>query len=83
MDAINIRRAHDNDKDHLIKLIGGCFCEYEGCVLDLDGIDHAMLAIESYVKKYDGEFWLAEGEGGKVIGSAGYIVEDGKMELIK
>ncbi|MCK5042352.1 MAG: GNAT family N-acetyltransferase [Sphingomonadales bacterium] len=77
-----IRKAQDCDAPELIKLIGGCFAEYDGCVLDLEGIDNAMLAIDSYVDKYEGEFWLAL-EGDVVVGSVGYIVENGKMELIK
>ena len=77
-----IRKANDEDANGLIKLIGGCFDEYDGCVLDLDGIDAAMLAIDSYVQSCGGEFWVVFRDG-VLVGSVGYIVEDGKIELIK
>lgn len=78
----HIRSAQDSDVEGLIKLIGGCFAEYEGCVLDLDGIDKPMLAIDSYVKTYDGAFWVVE-RNQEIVGSVGYIVEERKMELVK
>jgi putative acetyltransferase len=79
---ITIRKAEDSDFDALCTLIGGCFEDYEGCVLDLKGIDSPVLAIDSYVSKYNGEFWLAIFDE-EVVGSVGYIVENDKMELIK
>ena len=74
-----IRKAEDADVAGLTRLIGDCFAEYEGCVLDLEGIDKPMLAIASYVDSYDGEFWVVLSE----VSLVGYIIEDGKMELIK
>jgi len=77
-----IRTAKDSDAKALSSLIDSCFAEYEGCVLDLAGIDKPLLAISSHVKKLNGEFWVAE-NAGVIVGSVGYIIENGKMELIK
>nr|MBA3524637.1 GNAT family N-acetyltransferase [Geodermatophilaceae bacterium] len=38
------RDATDADSAAVITLIGGCFAEYPGCVLDLPGIDAWMQA---------------------------------------
>lgn len=46
-----VREVHDGDSAALIELIGGCFAEYPGCVLDLDDLDRWMLAPRS---AYDG-----------------------------
>jgi len=32
-----IRVARDDDEAGLVALIGGCFAEYPGCLLDVDG----------------------------------------------
>lgn len=77
-----IKLAVDSDAPELINLIGSCFAEYEGCVLDLDGIDKPMQAMRSYVDEYKGDFWLAIRDG-EVVGSAGYLVLDDHVELIK
>lgn len=39
-----IRAVTDADARAVQELIGGCFAEYEGCVLDLDDLDRWMLA---------------------------------------
>ena len=68
---IAIRAASDGDADGLVELVGGCFAEYDGCVLDLPGVDRALLSIQSSFFDIGGEFWVAE-SGGKIVGSAGY-----------
>ena len=58
-----IRPARDADEDGLIALIGGCFAEYPGCVLDVDGEIPELRAIATYFARRDGRFWVAESEG--------------------
>lgn len=78
---IAIREARNADADGLIKLIGDIFSDFEGCVLDLTGIDHELLAIDTAIKKLHGKFWVAEREG-RIIGSIGYAPkEENVIEL--
>lgn len=67
---ILIREARDSDADGLIALIGGCFDEYPGCVLDLEELPE-LLGIATEFKKLNGRFWVAE-RGGRVVGSVGF-----------
>ncbi len=79
-----IRPARDDDQDGLIALIGGCFAEYPGCVLDVDGEIPELRAIASYANSRDGRFWIAEVDGAVVgcIGVAPAPNPDG-VELLK
>ena len=54
-----VRHAADYDSAGLISLIGGCFAEYPGCVLDLPGIDAWMLAPASAYNA-GGRLWVVE-----------------------
>jgi putative acetyltransferase len=67
---ILIRDARDSDADGLIALIGGCFSEYEGCVLDLEELPE-LLGIATAFREMSGRFWVAE-RGGRVVGSVGF-----------
>ena len=79
-----IRPARDDDQDGLIALIGGCFAEYPGCVLDVDGEIPELRAIASYADKRNGRFWVAEADSTVVgcIGVAPAPDPDG-VELLK
>ncbi len=59
-DELAVRPARDEDADGLIALIGGCFAAYEGCVMDLDGIDSELKAIATYFREAGGKFWVLE-----------------------
>lgn len=67
-----IRDARDNDAEPLIVLIGGCFAEYPGCILDVDGEMPELRAIATFFRQYDGRFWVAE-EDTRVVGSVGVL----------
>lgn len=79
-----IRPARDEDEDGLIALIGGCFAEYPGCVLDVDGEIPELRAIATHFSGRDGRFWVAEAEGAVAgcIGIAPAPDPDG-VELLK
>ena len=69
---IFIRESRDDDAAGLIALIGGCFAEYPGCVLDIDGEMPQLRAIATAFQEHGGRFWTAESEGA-IIGCAGIV----------
>ncbi len=79
-----IRFARDDDEDGLIALIGGCFAEYPGCVLEVDAEIPELRAIATYAAGRDGRFWVAEA-GGSVVGCIGVAPAPapGGVELLK
>ncbi|MCG8505946.1 MAG: GNAT family N-acetyltransferase [Sphingomonadales bacterium] len=82
MPDLTIREARDNDAEGLIALIGRCFAEYAGCVLDLDAFDRPLLAIASSFAAEGGEVWVAEREG-RIVGSGGYADKGGGLFELK
>lgn len=66
-----IREARDDDGVALIALVAGCYDEYEGCILDVDGESPELHAIASDYEEQDGRFWVAEDGAGRIIGSVG------------
>ena len=69
---VAVRTARDEDAEQLITLIGGCFAEYPGCVLDVDGEMPELLAIATFFTTRQGHFWVAE-HAGQVVGSVGVL----------
>jgi GNAT superfamily N-acetyltransferase len=61
----DLRTAADSDAAGVQQLIGGCFAEYDGCVLDLEGIDAWMAAPASYYAAIGGQFWVGWGPVGE------------------
>jgi len=61
---VTLRPATDADSAAVTALIGGCFAEYPGCVLDPDGIDAWMQAPASAYAGTGGEFWVLDGTAG-------------------
>ena len=68
--GIVLRSARDGDAAGLISLIAGCFAEYSGCVLDVDGEMPYLRRIASAFSEVDGRFWVAECAG-RIVGSVG------------
>src|SRR5262245_55527261 len=68
-----IRAARDTDAADLITLIGACFSEYPGCVLDVDGEMPELRAIATFFENAHGRFWIAEDDDGHVVGSIGVV----------
>lgn len=65
-----VRPACDGDADGLIALIGACFADYPGCVLDVDGEMPHLRAIATSFARRRGRAWVAEYEG-RVVGVVG------------
>lgn len=78
---LTVRPARDADAGGLIALVGGCFDEYPGCVLDLDGLDTDLKAIASTVTAAGGAFWVAEAPDGRLAGSVGWVPVGQGIEL--
>lgn len=66
MPAATLRPAADADADLLIALVGTCYAEHPGCVLDLDGVDADLRAVASHLEPVGGRMWLAEDRRGAV-----------------
>ncbi len=77
---ILIRPATDDDSAGIIELIGGIFEEFEGCVLDLEGIDADLLHPAS-TPSID-RFWVID-LAGKIVGTGAYSFHGGYVELKK
>ena len=58
-----IRTGRDSDGDGFIGLIGACWSEYPGIVLDVDGEMPELRALASYYSDQGGALWTAEADG--------------------
>ena len=58
-----VRDLRESDSEAIVALIGGCFAEYPGCVLDLDDLDRWMLAPRSSYDAWGGRMWVVELDG--------------------
>jgi putative acetyltransferase len=63
-----IRAAVDADADGLVTLVGSCFSEYEGCVLETEHEMPHLLRVATHFAAADGRAWVAEANG-SVVGS--------------
>ena len=80
---VRIRDARDDDSDGLIRLIGDCFAEYPGCVLDVEGEAPELIAPATWHTKAGGRLWVAE-RGGTIVGSVAILpAAKRSMELKK
>ncbi len=68
--SVGIRDARDDDGDGVIGLIGLCWSDYPGCVLDVDGELPELSTIASHFRALGGRFWVAEREGA-IVGCVG------------
>jgi putative acetyltransferase len=67
-DPPSVRAARDSDATGLVALVGACFSEYEGCVLDTDHEMPHLLRVASHFDEVHGGAWVAE-TNGTVVGS--------------
>lgn len=58
-----IRAGRDADAAGFIALIGACWGEYPGCVLDVDNEAPELRALASHVEGRGGALWAAEASG--------------------
>lgn len=60
-----IRPGRDADAAAVLALIGRCWADYPGCVLDLEGAERGLLAPASHYRALGGALFVAEAaEGG-------------------
>lgn len=78
-----LRAGRDADAAGFIALIGACWAEYPGCVMDLDGEVPELRALASHYAAQGGALWAAE-QGGLVVGVVGgKPFGDGAWEVCK
>jgi GNAT superfamily N-acetyltransferase len=78
-----LRPARDEDADAVIEVIGGCWAEYPGCVMDVDGEAPELRALASYCAGRGGAAWAAESDGTVVGVVCVYPLAGGDWELAK
>ena len=67
--GVVIRPGRDDDAEGFIALIGACWAEYPGCVLDVDGEVPELRALAAHYAAAGGALWVAE-QTGRVAGMA-------------
>lgn len=79
-----IRPGRDEDAAGFIALIGACWAEFPGCILDVDGELPELRALASYFAQAGGALWAAE-QDGQVIGMVGTrpLREDAAWEICR
>lgn len=78
-----LREAVDGDSWALIALIGACWAEYPGCVMDIAGEYPELLAPASSFQKTGGKMWALP-EGPWVSACVGLVPGPGRLvELIR
>jgi len=81
MTGSDVRLVRDDDSAALIELIGGCWAEYPGCVLDVDGEEPWLRAPAAAYAADGGTCWVVE-EDGEVVACVGIKPRpDGTAEL--
>jgi putative acetyltransferase len=78
--APRLRPALDTDGDGLVALVGGCFAEYDGCVLDTEHEMPHLLRVASHFAAAGGRAWVAEADG-VVVASVGCRPAPGRAGL--
>lgn len=75
-----LRPVRDGDSAALIALIGGCWSEYPGCVLDVDGEEPWLRAPATAYAPDDRELWVVERDGA-VVACIGLVAHGERAEL--
>jgi len=83
-DGVVLRPGRDDDAEGFIALIGACWAEYPGCVMDVDGELPELRALASYFAQAGGALWAAERDG-RLIGMVGArpLREDQAWEICR
>lgn len=78
-----LRPGRDDDAARIIALVGACWAEYPGCVMDMVRENHELHALASDFAQQGGTFWAAERDG-DLLGIAGVKPHgDGVWEICK
>ena len=75
-----IRPARDTDSQALIALVGACWAEYPGCVMDLEENPNLAAPATFYAAR-NGSITVAEDEAGRVVASVATLPADDALEL--
>ena len=78
-----IRPGRDSDVDGIVALIGTCWGEYPGCILDVDGELPELRALATYYAEHNGALWVAEADGSVVGMIATQPLDGGTWEICK
>lgn len=78
-----LRPVRDADADGVIALVGSCFDEYPGCVLDLPGLDADLVQPATSAAASATTLWVVEADGPIVamIGAGARRADDDTVEL--
>jgi ribosomal protein S18 acetylase RimI-like enzyme len=80
-DLSEVRLVRDDDSAGLIALIGACWAEYPGCVLDVDGEEPWLRAPAAAYAESGGTCWVVE-DAGEIVACVGVKPRaDGDVEL--
>ncbi len=77
-----IRDASDADAPAVIALIARCFSDYDGCVMDLPGLDADLPQVARHFRDRGGRFWVAEAAGA-IVGCVGYVPAEAETIELK
>lgn len=79
-----IRAGRDSDAEGFIALIGACWAEYPGCILDVDGEVPELRALATWFHDQGGTVWAVEREG-RILGMIGTrpLKEDAAWEICR
>ena len=82
LDGTHLRAARDEDSHSLVALVTAAYAEHPGCVLDLPGVDHDLVAPATEAAARGGRWWVLERDG-HIVGSIGTgpLNTDGVLEL--
>jgi GNAT superfamily N-acetyltransferase len=75
---VTLRAGRDDDAAGFIGLIAGCWAEYPGCIMDLDGENPELRALASHFAAAGGALWAAEAEG-EIVGMVAVKPHDGAI----
>lgn len=84
MSGVILRQGRDADAEGFIRLIGDCWSEYPGCIMDVDGEVPELRALATFFAEAGGALWAAE-QDGRVIGMAATrpMGQDAAYEICK
>ena len=78
-DDLTLRPGRDDDAAGLIALIGACWAEYPGCVMDLDGEVPELRALASHYAARGGALRVAErAASAEIVGVIAILPSDGE-----
>lgn len=82
-DGVVLRAGRDDDAEGFIRLIGDCWSEYPGCVLDVDGEVPELRALASHYARQGGAIWVAERQGRVTGMAAAKLAGEAAWEICK